>query len=140
VKKDINVIAFFTAAAFGTALILSQAGCPNGPVGPIVNGLIDCLGSNRPEIDKLLNEFRPIISGGNVSWDSVKQRAKHAGKDIGGCFIMELTQLYLSGTRSPADAKLAYDAAEAFRNEEVGGATFRTICVREDGTKQECKL
>jgi hypothetical protein len=116
--------------------------CPPGPspVGPVINAVVDCLGENRPQIDKLLNEFRPIIGGGSVSWTDVKLRATQAGKDVGGCFIMELTQWFLSGTRAAEDAKAAHDAAEAFRKEVGGGATYSTICVREDGTKSACKL
>lgn len=118
----------------------STAGCP-GPVGPAIGGaVIDCLGSNRAQIDTLLNEFRPIISSGHISWPDVKLRAKQAGKDVGGCFIMELTQLFLSGTRAAPDAAAAHQAAEEFRSEVAKGATFKTICEREDGTKQECKL
>jgi hypothetical protein len=127
------------------ALIFSLAAttaCPNGPgpVGPAVNALVDCLGSNRPQIDRLLNEFRPVISGGSVSWTDVKVRATQAGKDVGGCFIMELTQWFLSGTRAAPDALAAREAADSFRAETGGGATYSTICVREDGTKSACKL
>ena len=121
---------------------LTQAACPPPqPVGPVINAVVDCLGEARPEIDKLLGEFRPLISGGSVSWSDVKLRAKQAGKDVGGCFIMELTQWFLSGTRStPEQAKLAHDAAEEFRKETGEGATYSTMCVREDGTTQACKL
>jgi len=130
---------------FVLALVLglnATAACPGpGPVGPAINAVIDCLGSNRPQIDNLLNEFRPVISGGSVSWTDVKLRATQAGKDVGGCFIMELTQWFLSGTRaSPDQAKAAREAADSFRKEEAGGAVFSTVCVREDGTKSACKL
>jgi hypothetical protein len=123
--------------------LASTTACPNGPgpVGPAINAVVDCLGSNRPQIDNLLNEFRPIISGGSVSWTDVKLRATQAGKDVGGCFIMELTQWFLSGTRaSPDQAKAAREAADSFRKEEADGAVFSTVCVREDGTKSACKL
>jgi hypothetical protein len=113
---------------------------PNGPVGPAVGAIIDCLGANRPQIDTLLGEFRPLLTGGAISWSDVKVRATQAGKDVGGCFIMELTQMFLSGTRTPADALVAHDTAEAFRKDVAGGASFKTMCVREDGTKSECKL
>ena len=136
-----HTIAFILCAALGCGVLLTQTACPpNGPIGPVIGALVDCLGSNRPEIDKLVNEFRPLLGGGTVSWSDVKLRATQAGKDIGGCFIMELAQIYLSGTKAPGDAKEARDAAEAFRKDVAGGATFKTMCVREDGTKQECKL
>lgn len=132
---------------FILALVLGLSvttACPPGPgpVGPAVNALVDCLGANRPQIDRLVQEFKgPILGGGSISWTDAKLRATQAGKDVGGCFIMELTQWFLSGTRaSPADAKAAHDAAEAFRKEVGGGATYSTICEREDGTKSACKL
>jgi len=132
---------------FVIALIVglaSTTACPNGPgpIGPAVNALVDCLGSNRPQIDNLVNEFKgPILGGGSVSWPDVKLRATQAGKDVGGCFIMELTQWFLSGTRAtPESAKMAHDAAEEFRKTVGDGATYSTICVREDGTKSACKL
>lgn len=118
------------------------AACPPGPspVGPAVNALVDCLGANRPQIDTLVKEFKdPILGGGSISWTDAKLRATQAGKEVGGCFIMELTQWFLSGTRAAPDAKAAHDAAEAFRK-EVGGVTYSTMCVREDGTKSACKL
>jgi hypothetical protein len=126
-----------------TFILVTQAACPTPkPIGPIINAVVDCLGSNRPQIDRLLTEFKgPILGGGSINWVDVKQRAKHAGKDIGGCVIMELTQWFLSGTRStPESAKAAYDAAEEFRNTTGEGAVYSTMCVREDGTKNACKL
>lgn len=127
---------------FVSIVLLSQTACPGpGPVGPAVNAIVDCLGANRPQIDKLVDEFKnPILGGGSISWTDVKLRATQAGKDVGGCFIMELTQWFLSGTRAAPDAKAAHDAAEEFRSTTGGGATYSTICVREDGTKSACKL
>lgn len=128
------------------ALIVGLANttaCPNGPgpIGPAINAVVDCLGANRPQIDNLINEFKgPVLGGGAISWPDVKLRATQAGKDIGGCFIMELTQWFLSGTRAAPDAKLAHDTAEDFRKTVGGGATYSTTCVREDGTKSACKL
>lgn len=133
-----RIVLFFVLA------ICTQVSCGPGPspVGPVLNAVVDCLGSNRPQIDKLVDEFKnPLLGGGSISWPSVKQRAVEAGKDVGGCFIMELTQWFLSGTRAtPDQAKLAHDTAEEFRKEVGGGATYSTICVREDGTKSACKL
>lgn len=126
------------------SLAITQPACGPGPnpVGPVINAVVDCLGANRPQIDNLVDEFKgPILGGGSISWSDVKLRAKQAGKDIGGCFIMELTQWFLSGTRAtPETAKAAYDAAEEFRNSTGEGAVYQTTCVREDGTKNMCKL
>lgn len=122
--------------------LASTTACPKGPIGPAVNALVDCLGDNRPQIDKLVNEFKgPILGGGSISWPDVKVRATQAGKDVGGCFIMELTQWFLSGTRAtPDQAKAARDAANEFRSTVGEGAVYQTMCVREDGTKSVCKL
>lgn len=124
-------------------ILVTTTACPNGPspVGPALNAVVDCLGENRPQINKLVQEFKgPILGGGSISWPDVKLRATQAGKDIGGCFIMELTQWFLSGTRATADAQLAHSTAEDFRQTVGGGATYATICVREDGTQAACKL
>jgi hypothetical protein len=129
---------------FFVLVLCTQTACGPGPspIGPVINAVIDCLGANRPQIDRLVDEFKnPILGGGSISWTDAKLRATQAGKDVGGCFIMELTQWFLSGTRAtPDQAKTAHDTAEAFRKEVGGGATYSTICVREDGTKNACKL
>jgi hypothetical protein len=134
---------FFLILALVVGLASTTA-CPNGPgpVGPVINAVVDCLGANRPQIDNLINEFKgPILGGGSISWPDVKLRATQAGKDVGGCFIMELTQWFLSGTRAtPDQAKTARDTADAFRKEVGEGAVYSTTCVREDGTKSACKL
>lgn len=122
-----------------SVLSVCVTACP-GPVGPVVNAAIDCLGSNRGAIDNILGEFKPLLNGGSIRWPDVEQRAKQAGREIGTCFVMELTQEYLSGTRSPADAKEAYDTAQKVRAELGGGATVVTKCVKEDGTSQVCRL
>lgn len=132
---------FILALVFGLS---ATAACPNGPgpVGPAINAIVDCANANRPQIDNLINEFKgPILGGGSISWSDAKLRATQAGKDIGGCFIMELTQWFLSGTRaSPDQAKAARAAADSFRKDVAGGAVYQTTCVREDGTKSVCKL
>jgi hypothetical protein len=120
-----------------------SASCGNrpSPVGPVLNAAVDCLGANRARIDTLVNEFKgPILGGGAVSWPDVKVRATQAGKSVGGCFIMELTQWFLSGTRAVPDATLAHDTAEEFRRTVGEGAVYMTTCTREDGTKNACKL
>ncbi len=129
---------------FAVLVLCTQTACPPGPnpVGPAINAVVDCLGQNRPQIDNLVNEFKgPILGGGSINWTDVKLRATQAGKDVGGCFIMELTQWFLSGTRAtPDQAKAAREAADSFRATTGEGATYSTVCVREDGTKQACKL
>lgn len=123
------------------ALLVTAPACPRPGPGPAIGGaVIDCLGENRDRIDALLAEFVPLITGGKIDWSAVYTRGKQAGKEVGACFVLELTNLYLSGTRSPDDAHMAYQTAEKFRNEVAGGATVRTRCKAEDGTMRECKL
>jgi hypothetical protein len=120
-----------------------MAACPGPGPGPVIGGsLINCLGSNRPQIDSILNELAPLLTTGRPDWSAIYQRAKSAGTSIGGCVIAELVQSYLGGTRAPevADGWNAHEALEKFRREEAGGATFKTTCVRQDGTKQACEL
>lgn len=122
-------------------LVGTFSACPlPGPVQPAAEAVINCLGENRPAIDTLLNEFRPLISGKQVSWSDVYVRGKQAGKDVGACFVMELAQWYLGGTRSGEDAQAAFETAQRFRDQEAGGATISTMCVAQDGTKKACKL
>lgn len=121
------------------ALTLSACG-PNGP-GPVIGqSVIDCLGSNRPQIDSLLGEFKPLLLGGGMNWDTAYQRGKQAGLDVGGCFISELVNFYFSkGFRAAPDAQKANDTLEKIRHDN-GGASFRTMCTRQDGSTTECKL
>ncbi len=115
--------------------------CPvPGPVQPPLNAAIDCLGKNRPAIDTLLNEFRPLLSGGQTSWPSIKERGRSAGMEIGTCFVMELANWYLSGTRSNADATLAYETAKDFRATVGKGLPVVTNCVADDGSTKVCRL
>lgn len=125
------------------ALLVTIPACPGpgpGP-GPVIGGAaIDCLGANRNRIDALLGEFTPLFTGGKLDWSAVYQRGKQAGKEIGTCFVLELANLYLSGTKAPADAQTAYQTAQKFRNEVGEGATVKTKCKADDGTMRECKL
>lgn len=134
-----NLIVMFVIVIVAT----TQSACPPpGPVRPALNAVVDCMGQNRGSIDKLVDEFKnPVLGGGSISWTDAKQRAKQAGADVGGCFIMELTQWYLSGTRAtPDEAKLAHQTAEEFRAEVAPGTVYQTMCTREDGAKEVCKL
>ena len=120
-----------------------QVGCPGPGPGPVIGGaVIDCLGANRSQIDSILTELSPLLTTGRPDWSAIYQRAKGAGRDIGGCVIAELVQNYLGGTRAPeaAEGWNAHEALEKFRREEAGGATFKTTCARQDGTKQACDL
>lgn len=121
------------------ALLATAPACPG--VGPVIGtAAIDCLGQNRPRIDALLGEFTPLFTGGKLDWSAVYARGKQAGRDVGTCFVLELANLYLSGTKSPDDAQTAYQTAQRFRDEVGGGATVRTRCKADDGTMRECKL
>lgn len=125
-------------------LAVSLTACPNpGPAPVIGTSIIDCLGAERPQVDALLAELLPLIQLQRPDWAAVYQRAKQAGRSIGGCVIAELVQGYLSGTRATGTTAGGWDAHETleqFRATEAGGATFQARCVREDGTSQICKL
>ena len=106
------------------------ASCPGpGPTPVVVNAVIDCTIQNQDQIAALLAEFRPLISGQSPDWSAVYQRAKEAGKAIGGCALATLVQDYLGNRSAPpsqADGWTANNMLERFRREEAGNATFHT--------------
>lgn len=115
--------------------------CPvPGPVQPPLNAVIDCLGQNRTQIDAVVNEFKPLISGGQVSWSDVADKGKTLGKEVGTCFVMEMADWFLGSFRSSEQAEIAYTTAEKFRSEVAGGATVQTVCLNADGTKRVCRI
>lgn len=137
--KLMGVLAVLGLAA---APVVSSGCGPQGP-GPVIGQLtVDCLGTARPQIDALLGEFKGLLTGGGFDWSAVYQRAKQAGKVVGGCALAELVQFYLGGTRSieEGDGWKAHSTLEQFRTTEAGGATFKARCTRTDGTTSECKL
>ncbi len=124
--------------------LFTVAACPGpGPL-PVVGGtVVDCLGQNRPQIDATINELKTLFTNGHVEWSLVYERAKTAGRDIGGCVIAELVQYYLGGFGGPIDngnAWEGHEALEKFRTEEAGGASFKSMCKKTDGTEEVCKL
>lgn len=115
--------------AIGGATLTTQTGCPGPGPGPVIaDTVIDCLGDNRPQINALLLELTPLLALTSPDWSAVYQRAKHAGKAVGGCALAELVQRYLGGRTAVPDSESwrAHDALERFRAAEAGGATFRT--------------
>jgi hypothetical protein len=111
-------------------VVLGLIGCPKPGPGPVVvNAVIDCTAQNQDQIKSLIAEFRPLITGDSPDWSAVYQRAKNAGKAIGGCALAELVQDYLGNRNAPpprADSWNALRALEEFRAKEAGGATFHT--------------
>lgn len=121
--KRILLLVVFTMGLGST-----QVACP-GPGPVITNAIIDCTLENQTQIAQLIGEFRPLLSGDKPDWAAIYQRAKNAGKAIGGCALAELVQDYLGNRASPppqADSWNAYNALERFRREEASNATFRT--------------
>lgn len=115
--------------AIGGAALATQPACPGpGPAPVIADVVIDCLGDNRAQIDALLLELSPLLALSSPDWSAVYQRAKQAGRDVGGCALAELVQRYLGGRTAVPDSESwrARDALERFRNVEAGNATFRT--------------
>ncbi len=130
-------------AVLGLAAAPMLTSCGNPGPGPVIGQVtIDCLSSSRSSIDALLGEFKALLTGGKIDWASVYQRAKTAGREIGGCALAEFVQLYLGGNRSieEGDGWNAHMALEEFRASEANGASFKARCSREDGSTAECKL
>jgi hypothetical protein len=90
--------------------------------------VIDCVSADRNQLDALAGELSPIVFGEKPDWSAIYERAKHAGKVIGGCVLSELVQQYLGGKKAvPTDESWkARNALEDFRKKEAGGATFHT--------------
>jgi hypothetical protein len=110
-------------------LVGLNVGCPGtGPV-PAVTAIVDCTIQNKDQLGALVAEFRTILSGQAPDWSAVYQRAKNAGKAIGGCALATIVQEYLGNRAAPpaqADGWAAYNTLERFRREEAANATFRT--------------
>lgn len=130
-KTVLNVVStkviFVVALAIG--LGVTQPSCPGHGPYPPVTAIIDCTIQNQDQIVQLLGEFRTILNGQAPDWSAVYQRAKNAGKAIGGCALAQVVQEYLGNRTAPppqADSWNAYNMLERFRREEAGNATFRT--------------
>jgi len=115
---------------FAFGLTASNASCPGPtPVGPITTAVIDCTLENQGQIAALIGEFKTLLSGQLPDWSAIYQRAKQAGKSIGGCALSQLVQDYLGNKAAPppqADSWTANNTLERFRREEAGNATFHT--------------
>jgi hypothetical protein len=115
---------------FALGLSVTQPSCPGPGPGPVVvNAVIDCTVQNQSQITALIAEFKTLLVGQLPDWSAIYQRAKNAGKAIGGCALAELVQGYLGNRAAPppmADSWNANNALERFRREEAGNATFHT--------------
>jgi len=120
-------IVLFCLFAFG--LGVTQPACPGPGPNPIVNAVIDCTLQNQTTLGQLVGEFRTILSGQMPDWSAIYQRAKNAGKAIGGCALATIVQEYLGNRSAPppqADGWAASNTLERFRREEAANATFHT--------------
>ena len=114
---------------FVLGLSVTQPSCPGPGPTPVVSAVIDCTIQNKDQIGLLVAEFRTLLTGQAPDWAAIYQRAKTAGKAIGGCALAEVVQDYLGNRAAPpaqADSWSAYNALERFRREEAGNATFKT--------------
>ena len=119
----------FLLVLFVLGLGITQPSCPGPGPTPIAGAIIDCTIQNKDQIGLLLAEFRTLLSGQAPDWSVIYQRAKTAGKAIGGCALAEIVQEYLGNRAAPpaqADSWNAFQALERFRREEASNATFRT--------------
>lgn len=107
-----------------------QPACASGPAvtgGAIV---IDCLKEDQAELVALVGSLWSVFASGG-SWNDVKDSAIGAGKTLGGCALAEVVQKYLAPPRgraapAPEQGRAARRALEEFRDEQAGGATFKT--------------
>jgi hypothetical protein len=107
----------------------TQPSCPGPGPNPIITAIIDCTAENKDQIAQLVAEFKTLLSGQMPDWAAIYQRAKNAGKSIGGCALAEIVQNYLGNRTTPpsqADSWDAFNTLERFRREEAGNATFHT--------------
>jgi hypothetical protein len=120
----------FLVVLFAIGLGVTQPSCPGPGPGPIVIGaVVDCTLQNRDQITSLVAEFTTLLNGQMPDWSAIYQRAKNAGKAIGGCALAEVVQSYLGNRTAPppqADSWNAFNTLERFRREEAGNATFHT--------------
>lgn len=117
------------ALALAIGFSVPNAGCPGPGPNPVVEAVIDCTLQNQDQIASLIAEFKTLLSGQMPDWAVIYQRAKNAGKAIGGCALAQVVQDYLGNRASPppqADSWNASRTLERFRREEAGNATFRT--------------
>jgi hypothetical protein len=113
---------------FLLGLVFTQPACPK-PIPVVTDAIIDCTVQNQDQINSLIAEFKTLLTGQMPDWAAIYQRAKNAGKAIGGCALAEVVQSYLGNRAAPppqADSWNAYSALERFRREEAANATFRT--------------
>ena len=100
---------FFVVCAIAIGLS-GTAACPSGPnpIPTIADSIIDCTIQNRSLIGSLIEEFKVLIYGKSPEWSIVYQRAKNAGKAIGGCALAEVVNDYLGTTPEEAAHEAAH--------------------------------
>lgn len=109
-------------------VVLTFVACPGVTDTRPAQAIIDCLKADKEQLIAVGGELRPLVFGDKPDWAALYDKAKHAGKVIGGCVLSDLVQEYLSSKKAlPADASWsARGVLEEFRTNEAGGATFRT--------------
>jgi|SRR5882672_2155232 len=97
-------------------LVLAFTSCKAIPPN-IPQDAVDCIKADHGKINSLINEFLPVVSGGNADWSVIEQRAESAGLEIGGCFLAELIQQYMGGTKAPPHEQglAAHEALKTFK-------------------------
>lgn len=114
---------------FACGLGVTQPSCPGPGPNPVTHAIIDCTLQNQDQIASLIAEFKVILTGQSPDWAIIYQRAKNAGKAIGGCALAQVVQDYLGNRGAPPTQQgsaIASDTLERFRKEEAGGAAFHT--------------
>lgn len=101
----------------GVLVAMAVGGCEVGCGGAVVvTSVVDCTVRNRDDIARIVDQAVLAIDGG-ASWTDVEEAAWQAGRDIGGCVLAELVDIYASRASRPAasvsgaaDATLARSA------------------------------
>lgn len=102
--------------------------CPGVTDTKPAQAVIECLKADHEQLGNVAGELRPLVFGDKPDWSALYDKAKHAGKVIGGCVLADLVQEYLSSKKAlPVDESWrARTTLDEFRANEAGGATFRT--------------
>jgi hypothetical protein len=121
---------------FSFGLGATSISCPGTGPGPaVVNAVVDCTFQNQDQIAALIDEFKTLLKGQMPDWSAVYQKAKTAGRAIGGCALVALTQEAITGrfalaqangSASQLDNTAALQMLQRFRREVANNATFHT--------------
>lgn len=126
IKALLNYLAIGAAVVPALIFAFYMTACPLPPVIPAA--AIDCISADRNQIESLIGEFLPVVAGGKADWSVIETRAISAGETIGGCFLAEMIQNFMGGTKAvpTSDGIAAKNTFKDFRMNHAHGASFKT--------------